>query len=424
MAVTGDRNLTWFATLDSKALITAINGAKRRVVLAAPGVWEPVADALVIANKRLDAGSVKVVLDARAHTARLGFGEFVAIDKLRKAGVEVRNHTGLRIGILICDNTGWSFAMPAALVEDYPAANTDAFNAVALTAAQVEALAAELPGCETTAPGPTATDGLGVPLRPAVGEDPITDEELKLERNALEVAPPQVFDLARQTSVYAALILFVELEFEGAQLQLRTIQLPTYLSTVVSSDKALKERVRTSLRILDGINRPELLGDIVYEVDELRKGYLPSVGRSGRILLKSKKNEFENRIIGIRKKLDQRKKLLREEMQATIDNVIESITPALADALLQSPPAVFSGRYKHTKEDANSFVARELRNKCPKVEAIVSSIALYVDFKDVTYETLSDPEFDKKVKELLPESVFRDAKLLTVQTAVLANNAD
>lgn len=61
---------------------------------------------------------------------------------------------------------------------------------------------------------------------PAVGSKPADEVTLCKVKRALEIAPPQQFDLARQTQVYAALIQFVELTFEGFHIQSRRIQLP------------------------------------------------------------------------------------------------------------------------------------------------------------------------------------------------------
>lgn len=125
-----------FTTLEAQGIAERIGSARSRTVLAAPGIWPAVGDAWVDAAERLGRRSVAVVVDATADVARLGFGEFGATTKVREAGITVRQHDGIRLGVLLCDNSGWCFAMSAALVEKDPTADTDAFNAIQLSAAQ------------------------------------------------------------------------------------------------------------------------------------------------------------------------------------------------------------------------------------------------------------------------------------------------
>ncbi|MGB4343993.1 MAG: hypothetical protein WBJ03_10295, partial [Moraxellaceae bacterium] len=137
--------MSLFTTLTNERICQEIDDAKRYVVLAAPGISAQVASALQQAHQRLGEGAVTVVLDVSARVNRLGYGEHAAVEMLNQAGVMVRQHPGLRIGALICDEAGWSFASSPRLVEADPTSDSDAFNAIALTSAQVMVLRTELP---------------------------------------------------------------------------------------------------------------------------------------------------------------------------------------------------------------------------------------------------------------------------------------
>lgn len=279
-----------FITLTNERICQEVNKANNHVVLAAPGISIQTATALRAAHERLGTGAVQVVLDVSPRVSRLGYGEFKAVEMLKDAGILVRHHAGLRIGALICDDAGWSFATSPSLVEDDPTADTEAFNAIALTSAQVMMLRAELPPAGKSENPPAALD------YPVVGSEPLDDARLKEVKTALDIAPPQQFDLARQTQVYAALIQFVELTFTGFKIESRRIQLPKTLPLIASKDKTLKERVTSSLKVLDKLEKPKELQEITEQLNELREAYLVPVGHAGRVMLKSKQPEFDREL--------------------------------------------------------------------------------------------------------------------------------
>ena len=263
-----------FTTLTTDRICSEIAAAERHVILAAPSIRMPVAEALLQANARLTNGSVQVALDVSPSVGRLGYGEHAAVEKVAAAGISLHQHVGLRIGVLICDDAGWSFASSPSLVEADPSDDGDAFNAIALTAAQVMVLRAELPAVtDMEAHEP-------VPEYSVVGTELVGEATLNKVKKALEIAPPQQFDLARQTQVYAALIQFVELTFEGFNIQSRRVQLPKSLPLIASKDKAVKDRLTASLKVMDKIEKPKALQEVTTQLEELRNDATRRVGRN------------------------------------------------------------------------------------------------------------------------------------------------
>ncbi len=78
-----------FTTLTIERLCSKICAAERHVILAAPGISLPVAEALLQASQRLPRGAVQVVLDVSPSVARLGYGDHAAVERLATAGVPV-----------------------------------------------------------------------------------------------------------------------------------------------------------------------------------------------------------------------------------------------------------------------------------------------------------------------------------------------
>jgi hypothetical protein len=373
-----------------------------------------VADSLVNAAKRLAPGQVRVVLDASAKVARVGYGDFDAVKRLAVAGIDIRQHDGLRLGVLICDDHGWAFASAARYVEADPTADTEAFNAIALTTAQVLALRAELPPLGLSSPAEQLT--------PVVGEDPVTKEELAKVEAALKIAPPQSFDLARQTQVYSALIQFVELSFEGFNIQSRRVELPRTLPLLATNDENLKARVTASLKLLNKVEPPKALTEIKLALEDLRKRYLKPVGDAGRVIRKKDVPSFEKELERIQKAIDECKQSLTDELQKTLDQVIASITNEMAPAIRAAPPFQFRIGYNNTDADAKDFVREELRRCLPTATKLVEGMSVHKHYKDVTYETLkNNKEFQNRVKEQIPEAIV-DGVLLDEVTAAKATN--
>lgn len=394
-----------FSTLTTERICSEIGTAQRHVILAAPGIGMPVADALLLACRRLPKGAVQVVLDVSPSVARLGYGEHAAVEKLAAAGVPLHQHEGLRIGVLICDDAGWSFATSPSLVEADPAGDSEAFNAIVLTAAQVVVLRAELPAINKESerePAPEYT---------VVGTELVNEATLTKVKRALDIAPPQQFDLARQTQVYAALIQFVELTFEGFNIQSRRVQLPKTLPLIASKDKAVKDRLTASLKVLDQIEKPKALREVTTQLEELRNAYLVPVGQAGRIMLKSKRSDFEKELKAIEDSLEACKKTLVTDLQAALEGVVDAIVPDLARAVMADPPPRFRGLFPATEESAAEFVKDELAKTFPTADELVAGMKIHKFYKDVTYETLKNKDFSERVMKEIPPSVLEGSLL-------------
>lgn len=397
--------MPFFTTLTPERIAAEIAGARRRVILAAPGIGTGVADALIEAHGHLPTDAVQVVLDVSATVSRLGYGEHAAAERLVQAGVQLRQQPGLRLGLLICDDHGWSFATAPHLVEADPRERSDACNAIALTEAQILALRAELPATSN------ASEHDAIAPAPVIGTEPVEQQDLDRVDRALQIAPPQPFDLARQTRVYHALLQFVELTFEGFSLQSRRVQLPKSLPVIASMDRALKERLSTSLKLLDKMEKPAVLKEIAGRLEDLRAAYLVPVGKAGRVILKGKQNEFERELAQIEADLKTCQEALKSDLATALDNVTNSLVPDLARAVLADPPPRFRGLYPSSQEAAETFVREELAKAFPTAEELVQGMRIHKFYKDVTYETLKNEEFENRVKELIPSSILKGALL-------------
>jgi len=123
-----------FTNVDDQVLKNLISRASERVMFVAPGLRKGVADALASALQKLP-GKVTVVLDIDAEVCRLGYGDqegLVAIKAAtEKAGTRLDHQAGVRIGLLIADNTTIIYS-PAPLLIEGGSQNPDKPNAIIL----------------------------------------------------------------------------------------------------------------------------------------------------------------------------------------------------------------------------------------------------------------------------------------------------
>jgi hypothetical protein len=394
-----------FKTVSQEQLCSEIDSAKERVILAAPGVTLAIADALIDAGRRLSRGAVRIVLDVSPSVARLGYGDHSAVEKLLKAGLTVHQQPGLRIGVLVCDEAGWCFSTSPRLVEADPVTGSDAFNAVGLTSAQVLVLCAELPSVESH-----ADKGLA-PEYPVVGTDVVSDETVEKVKTALELAPPQPFDLARQAQVYSALIQFVELTFEGFNIQSKRVKMPPALPLLATRDRELKQRLAATLKILDKVEKPAALQTITERFETLRNAYLIPVGKPGRIILKSKRRNFERELDEISVMLSECKAALKEQLDNILTKAVDGLISELSRAVIADPPPIFRGRYPESIQGAEQYVRDELSRVLPTSEELIEGMKIHRYYKDVTYETLKDETFRNLVMDLIPDAVLKGSLL-------------
>lgn len=422
-----------FTTLNATALCREIDEARHHVVYAAPGLTVAIADSLIKAFGRCQ-GRVAAVLDVSTRVAHLGYGEFEAVQKLVAAGVTVRDHRGLRLGTLLCDGRGWAFSMAPRLVEADPTADGDAFNAIALTEAQVIALRAELPAIEPigaeagSEPSRLAIDpsdadvGTEPSLPPVVGEHPLEAAQLTRVQEDLRIAPPRSFDLAQQVNTYASMIQFVELELEGFNIGAREVRLPESLPVLATQSSDLKNRLSATLRVLGKAEAPPRLVEIRKALDALRGRYLFPVGRLGRVILKRNVADFQRSLDVLREEMEQCRDEFIDDLDKSIQKVIDDIAPELAKSATASPPLMLRmAAAKPTLEQALEFVRKELAKALPTGKSLVQGLQIHCSYKDVTLATLKDGDFIGKLKAHLPDDMKQHPLVIEMVAAVEAS---
>lgn len=226
--------MSTFTTVDDQVLVEYIRGAQKRIVFVAPGLFQPVADAIA---ERINAPgdvSVSLILDVDPEVCRLGYGHIDALRSVKnladQEGIDLRHQPGLRLGLLIVDELTILYAPTPRLIEATTRSpetrdpvkgevrQPDKPNAVVL-GAQVSSLLESACGA--------GKDSL--PLKGEIGRGAVTPALVKEVAEDLERMPPKEFDVARIERVFSSLLQYVDLNITGYKLSAKQAPVPPYL---------------------------------------------------------------------------------------------------------------------------------------------------------------------------------------------------
>lgn len=408
-----DRRMTHlFFTLDSHRIVDLIRSAERFVCYAGPGVQMAPAQVMAEVARRLGVEMVTVALDFAERVMRMGFGDMNAVKILRQAGIVVRDAPGLRAALVLVDDQGYLFT-PTALYLEADPQSEQAANAKRLSTEQLrEALARLSPVAKAIAVAQASDEQerehiASLPVE--VGTEPVTGEHLARVDQSLKEAPPVQFDLVRQVRVFNAYLQYVELHLTGAAIQRHRLTIPPNILKLGGS-KDLEGRLRTTFDLIEkgGKLSSKKLED---ELNEIRKNFTPSIGKDhGRVVLKSAKPHLEERLRACKANLEAHQKNVAAELQGQLDESRKQMIDYYLPRVVESPPDAMLGQMLHpkpTEEDARLWLDAELTHVFPDAEVLIQKMQLDVRYKDVTFETLSRPDFLQSVKDAFPR-VDRD----------------
>lgn len=403
---------TLFRHLSSSAIAELIRGAEGAVCYAAPGIQKAPAEAMAEVARRIGPEMLTVSLDFDERVMRMGYGDIGAIELLRDAGVIVNHSKGLRSGLVVVDDEGYTFT-PTALYLEADKDDPQARNAMRLSEDQVAEVMARLsPAAKMIAIARTEDpdekqylDTLPV----EVGSDVVKEDDFKKVDDALKSAPPVKFDVARQVRVFVSYLQYVELKLNGAAIQRHRLAIPKSIQQI-GANAELEGRLRTTF---DLIGKDSKLSSKALEksLRDLRDTYTPSLGNDrGRVILKSIKPTFNKKIEEFRKKLEEHQQEVKAELQNRLDESRKDIIEYYLPKVTESPPdALLARTYPVTEEKARNWLDRELDGVFPNADSMIEEMALKVDFKDVTFETLNEDGFIEAAKAAFPDEEWDKA---------------
>ncbi len=395
-----------FTALSSKKMANIITNSTKRIAVVAPGIQDEVADALIAIADRRGVANIDLVIDFSEDVFRLGYGSINAINKLKEYGFDIRNHSGLRIGLLICDDNAWTFS-PVALYIETEKDEDDLPNAVELTQYEASRLlltvseSARKEIIQTSQDSNLVEDAKKTTVEISVF--PVNEKSLKEVNQNLREVPPVAFNVARQVRVFEPYLQYVEIELRGCSIQRHKIQLPKSIIGL-ANNRDIENRLSTSFNLIDKDSKlsSKQLDD---EVKALRDEFTRPLKKSDRVILKNQRTAFDKEVMRINDLIDEHKENVRIQLDAELQGSLMQLVDYYLPIVMDRPPQILLRQIpgdKPSEEEATRWLVFELSKCIPKADSLIKDMNLEFDFKDITWETLEDPSLMEKLKDLFP----------------------
>lgn len=402
-----------FTSVDDHVLQEVIAQARHRLVFIAPGIRPPVAEGLARAMTTVPKDAIHLVLDVDAEVCRLGYGDkdFKGLELLQSAaarhGLTVNHHPGVRIGLLIADETTLIYS-PTPLLIEAESKQPDKPNAIMLRN--------ELPAQLANA---CAVGGEGFATL-EVGKDRIDTHAVEVVKRDLQDRPPKEFNVARIERVFSSMLHYVELTIEDYKLTTRSLLLNPELFGVRNAE--VMRRLTNRYHLFsetdaltveiphigedakpDTKKTKEKFGplSIDRERNRIKKRFVIEAGNYGSLMLRRDVEAFENEIKILEAKIAAYKQAVQNQIKKRTDEIVAELLAALLERLKAEPPEHWQSRFlgkKPSDDDIKRLFEQEVQSEVNRVKTDFNP-KVFTAYKDVTYQTFKDPKFRKLMED-------------------------
>jgi hypothetical protein len=418
-----------FTVVNDETMAEAIRRTNHTLVYVAPGISKPVVDQIGDSLRSKPHLLVTAIIDLDPEVYRLGFGTEEGLRALQQlAGQQhfaLRQQQSLRVGLLVTDDRTLVYA-PTPLLIEAGSTSEQKPNAIVI-ARDAEPTAALLHACGAPSADDTSTPP---PQQAEVGRQPATPKAVEASLASLKEAPPKKFSVARIERVYESKIQFVELELTGYRLSAKRVNIPNDL--LVGEEKAFKERLKNSFLLLQAEQAikvqipdfnpeslepnmsasgvPVLVEWTEASLEAQRKAlydhFLINVPKFGQVIMRRNRGRFDLRLQLLQRQIE----AFNSAVQAALARKIDEAVKALAKTLLPRVKSRLPNRYgrvlavsEPSDDDLVSLLEHDLADTFG-TSAEVFKPELRCVFKDVTYESISDPRFRESLSKALRDS--------------------
>lgn len=368
-----------------------IRDTSRRLVFLGPAVSTRVAEALADRWRTLGRENVSVILDVHPEVYRLGYGDPEGLEILQKVadslGASIRFQPGIRIGVVVADDSTLVFSPTPQLIEAGPT-RYDAPNAILIT--------------DSPSPISAALGGGGDPALVQVGHTIVRADLVEKVKADLVQNPPQSFNIARTVRVFNAFFEFVEFELQGAFIERRVVSIPSDLMGLARDEKT-QRLLKASFRLVD--DAADLSGKPLQKAKaNLMKDYLTLLPGYGHVVLRNVKPHFERKVRQFQLAVKRFQRRIETSLQQAMDANRTSLLEALLPAVREHPPKRWRKYLAGTPNEAilRRLLDEDLLRSFGTAKDTIKEMKVNLLFKAVTYESLNDPAFMQIAKEKLP----------------------
>lgn len=396
-----------FTTVGDVELAKAISSAHERLVFVAPGVRKSVAEAITKAMNVVPKNAIHIVLDVDAEVCRLGYGDidFKGTELLQLAaarhGLTINHHPGVRIGLLIADQTTLIYS-PTPLLIDAESRQSEKPNGILLQN--------ELPSQLANACA-VGTEGFA---KLEVGRDQIDKSMVEAVKRDLQDRPPKEFNVARIERVFSSMLHYVELTIKDYKLTRRSLLLDAALLGMRDPEVVRRmtnryhlfseaESLTVEIPYIGEDGKPDFkepkvkFGPLSIDRERLRvkKRFIFEAGDYGSLILRRDVEVFEKEIKILRAKIAAYQNAIQDQIRKRTDEIINELLSALLGRLKAEPPEHWQSRFlgkKPSDDDIARLFREEVQSEVDRVKTDFSP-KVFTAYKDVTYQTFKDPKF-------------------------------
>lgn len=416
--------MSTFTVVNDETLSNAISQCQQQLIYVAPGISSAVVEAIRV---QLDGNPnivVTLIVDVDPEVYRLGYGTMDGLKALQglvaSYHLELRQQTGIRIGLLVCDGRTLVYS-PTPLLIEAGSESEEKPNAIWIgqdTAKEI------IQSCDLGGTG-------------EIGQDVASPQKIEASLKSLKDEPPKKFDLARIERVYHSKIQFVELELTGYRLSSKKITIPNDL--LVGDDKKLNEKLKNSFQLLGNGSAPRVkvpaldpktntlkrddAGAVVMEewdevaLEAARKkiyeDFLINVPRYGWVIMCRMLDDFDKRMDVFKTQVEAYKEAVKSDMAKAIDTAIKELTNVLLPRLKENLPSRFRKcmSAEPTDDAIRRFIDQELSRAIGGVGNVFAPGVRCVH-KAVTYESIKDGKFMCALQDAMNGAGGMQAELL------------
>ena len=406
-----------FTAASDEHIIDLIQFAEQRLVVAAPAFSMAVAEALAERMSDLPNLALTIILDADPEVYRMGYGEVAALESIRAAAAKERfrlqEHAGIRIGLVISDESTLIYAPLSANIEA-GSTSSDKPNGIYLDGAVTEMLVEKS----------TGVDVQGQPVKAEIGKESLSAARVAATQQDLKDTPPLPVDLTRKLNVFITRVQYVELKAKGYQISRRRAELPKDFVGMDSDD--LKERITGRISTpLDGIGKlaveittgektEKLSVDEKFlqkERDEIQKALTHVMNKRGRVILRKDRESFDLQIERFKAIIAAYQEALGSRLEKAREEFRETFVTEFLERWKASPPARFGRRIEGaTDEELRAgiiFEADTLFDRIVKLDGPDVSVV----YKDIAIEDLQDESFMTALRDVMAKGRMKKKDL-------------
>ena len=402
-----------FTNVDDAVLCKIIAQASNRLVFVAPGIRPPVAQALASAMGIVPNAAIHLVLDVDAEVCRLGYGDadFRGMELLQEAAARhnltVNHHPGIRIGLLIADDTTLIYSPTPEYIEA-ESHQPDKPNAIILYNELPPQLA---DACAVGADGFATLE---------VGTQLIDSKMLDAVKQDLRDRPPKPVNVAQLERIFSSMLIYVELEIEDSKPASRSISLNPQLFGVRDEEVVRRLTNRYYLFSNSGaltVDIPHIGEDgkpdatkpkvkfgpesIGQERSRIKRRFMIEAGRFGTLILRRDMPEFERKINVFQAMLREYQLAVQNQIATRTEEIVKELLAALLERLKAAPPERWQSRFlgnKPTEEDIKRLFHEDIEAEVNRVKTGFEP-KVFLSYKEVTYQTFNDANFRELIEK-------------------------